>query len=415
MQLTAHILALAAIVVWPVAVMMAPIVFDAESEARFAPIPIALTLFFYPVLFGIWFDRQQWGFLGLTSGTFLTATVVIPSIAAVVFGLPQMLFNWARGVTQCGYTVKPRAVYFDAHRVAQADPATFKVLQNRFPAYAVDARHVFVNGEILAGADASKFELLPDLHADQHRWARDGERVYFANAVAAGADPATFQRVPGGGEDYWRDASHVYWGHARIEGAEVASFEYLKCGAEPSGFVRDAAGVYRHGVRLEQVDPARFVVLSTSGYGHDGEHVVFETRIVEGADPRTFKVLNDSLAKDAAHIYRDGLRILPEANARRFELLGDWRFARDDRHVYFLDRRPDQMPSIIPNADPDTFMKLDKAYAKDKTRVFAFWGQDVVTISEADASTFEALSLSAAEQDFDAQDRYRRYKFGKPV
>lgn len=85
------------------------------------------------------------------------------------------------------YAKDKNTVFFFEEPVTQADPKTFRQLNER---YGKDANHVFHMATILTGADAKTFST-PYPH---HVWhAKDEHRVFYAGEVVAKADPATFK------------------------------------------------------------------------------------------------------------------------------------------------------------------------------------------------------------------------------
>jgi hypothetical protein len=82
---------------------------------------------------------------------------------------------------------------------------------------------------------------------------------------------------------------------------------------------------------------------------------------IDGADPASFQVFDQTYARDRSTVYVDG-RPLPDADAASFEVLDRPNFARDARHVYQRDRRVSD--------DPAHFELLDGELSKDSTAVY---------------------------------------------
>src|SRR5262249_29988007 len=80
------------------------------------------------------------------------------------------------------FTKDGRTVQVNGNPIADADPATFRVLQG---AYAQDDRHVFYFADQVVTADATSFRALDGPYAS------DKNRVYWMGKVIDGADPTT--------------------------------------------------------------------------------------------------------------------------------------------------------------------------------------------------------------------------------
>lgn len=87
-------------------------------------------------------------------------------------------------------------------------------------------------------------------------------------------------------------------------------------------------------VEVPGADPATFEVLGLA-LAKDKNHVWKEDRKVEGADPKTTKVLTDRVWKDAKHVYFYG-NVIKGADAATFEALDDDYHYRDANRVYWI-------------------------------------------------------------------------------
>ena len=115
---------------------------------------------------------------------------------------------------------------------------------------------------------------------------------------------------------------------------------------------------------------------------------------IEGADAKTFEVLNDNYAKDKGEVYygdtyRKGqeyylikhsrLRVLKGADPATFRYL-NYDYSRDKSSVFYEG-------VAFPVKDVDTFELIDRAYARD--RVTAYYHQQ--PIPGSDGSTFAVI------------------------
>jgi hypothetical protein len=106
----------------------------------------------------------------------------------------------------------------------------------------------------------------------------------------------------------------------------------------------------------------------------------------------TGEIVNTEVSNTVA----GNLPIPPEADAQTFKILGSAGYAKDSRHVYFL-QNGDPCPrngctAIIPQADPATFSVVPGSqYAKDKNNVYLpdqFGNVDVISSAEPKTFTF---------------------------
>lgn len=126
-----------------------------------------------------------------------------PSHFAIVSTNDQYLFTKDSG-----------SVHVNGKPIADADPATFRVLQS---AYAQDARQFFYFTDAVANADAATFRPLDGPYAS------DAHRVYWMGKAIDGADPATF-RVLNAAFECSADAGRAYYRQSVIAGADPRTF-----------------------------------------------------------------------------------------------------------------------------------------------------------------------------------------------
>jgi hypothetical protein len=112
------------------------------------------------------------------------------------------------------FTKDSRTVEVNGKRIANADPATFRVLLG---AYSQDAGHVFYFSDPIVTADAASFRPLDGPYAT------DAHRVYWMGKVIDGADQATF-RVLNAAFECSADAKRAYYRQSVIAGADPQTF-----------------------------------------------------------------------------------------------------------------------------------------------------------------------------------------------
>ncbi len=159
----------------------------------------------------------------------------------------------------------------------------------------------------------------------------------------AGADAKSFQamtlRLPNGRQDFGRDKTHVYYGAKRIEGADPNSFRNFG----DRNYRDDGAVFIWVNYEITQVpesDPETFEVLNIL-WSKDANRVFFENRGFVPHDLASFELLEGIWARDRDAIYY-GSREVTQAHRDTFEVLVSSRtFGRDRDHVFWQGRLVD--------------------------------------------------------------------------
>jgi hypothetical protein len=211
--------------------------------------------------------------------------------------------------------------------------------------YAITPDAVTLRDIVLSGADPSTFR-----HVHGY-WSRDDRRVFWGTRRVTKIDAATFQPF----NDIWaRDAGAVYTATGKpVKDADPTTFRALDAGLDedtflhpgrmPQGFGADRDRVWFHNAtypgawQVKGADPATFVSMGYC-YGRDGRHVYHEQKIVEGADPRSFRLYGSTgYAADHAAVFSRG-RIVEGADAHTFALVHG--AMSRDLHRYYSGARP---------------------------------------------------------------------------
>ncbi len=175
----------------------------------------------------------------------------------------------------------------------------------------------------VVGADAASFRILSDPN-----FAVDARSVYWRNWKLEGADPATFRQLTKG---YWRDRRKVFDGHLEVVGADPDTFRLLPVSPWPV----DKNDAYR-------------------GY-----------QAVHAEDIQTFEALSFHYARDAKAYYASGApnkKMIVPCDYPSFRILNAV-YAKDKATAFWLG-----FP--IAGSDPDTFVAIDEARAKDRFREY---------------------------------------------
>lgn len=283
---------------------------------------------------------------------------------------------------------------FAAKKPEGYDPSTFVRLNQTF---SKDVNHVYFCNEILDLADPSSFRVLNENYSADNRY------VWYNNDTISGADPATFV-VPERKNDLSfsvalsHDAHDYYCGTYPLHVADVGSFKEID-----GSWAIDCKNVYYIGVEAnigkENIpigDYATFRALSFR-YAKDSKCVYYENQLVEGADPKSFRVLegeqnfgqdkncvyyqangtsirnlntlkhknmnsglNEAFHTDGTTVYNSELMAMPAgcdfATIHRVERYRDW--YADKNRVYYENR-------LLPGANPQTFRIFQSHYVSE--------------------------------------------------
>lgn len=260
-------------------------------------------------------------------------------------------------------------------KVIDADPATFEDLGDD---YARDAHHAFREGEIIEGADGATFRYLGKCYAV------DANHVFCYDTIMSTADPKTFKV-----HSYYftEDAKDYYWcGHA-IHVADRNSFVFLGNIDDylETTWAKDRINGYflRGSKPVPLADYESFHSIEhnevTSGaYAADKVNVYYKDRVVEGADPATFREVEFYVGQDKYRTYYEGNPM----NVKDFsKLVHVGEMYTDGRQVY------DYQMRVFKDADASTFRQLGRNWYVDRQHVW--WRTNLV--KEADVNTFEPV------------------------
>jgi hypothetical protein len=186
-------------------------------------------------------------------------------------------------------------------------------------------------------------------------------------------------------------------------------------GIPSSGPFVSEKGVFYDGLLIPGADSKTFAAVKDSTYEYfaDKNHVYSDGKIVVGADPQTFHcsmpgALYSVYWLDHQHVYTSRGVVIPEADARTFQSLGEGNFGRDAKHVFHREK-------IIADADAASFQALDLGYFKDQRHVYYLDSQTGFRrLDGADAASFVVTSRNDHNPS-DAKDKNRIYKDGNAL
>lgn len=236
-------------------------------------------------------------------------------------GPPNSLFDSA------GYHVRDDKVYYlnafpgKAFEINSADAATFKALD---ATYGRDKSSVYINGQPLAGADPASFALL-----DRPGFAKDRNQVYQRDR-AISDDPAHFELLDG---ELAKDSHVVFWSDGSILSEDPTHFAIVS-NADHYLYAKDDRTVHVNGNPIPAADPATFQVLQ-GAYARDNKHAFYFDQPITDADLTSLRPLAGPYAGDAVRVYWMG-KTIDGANPRTFHVLNaNFECSADDQRAYY--------------------------------------------------------------------------------
>ena len=185
-------------------------------------------------------------------------------------------------------------------------------------------------------------------------------------------------------DKYAKDVKNVYFsGNKSFEDVDAGTFEVL-----PEDYSKDKNNVYspENGwiQRVNGANPKTIKVLNQF-YLKDDKNVFFNDEKILGADANSFIALDkeNGYAKDKNSVYYFGQKV-EGANAKTFEVISDGEYSKDDKNVY-------ASGEIIKGADPKTFREFpETSYSRDKNNLYYYYGEDKF-LGKIDENKFEFL------------------------
>lgn len=141
-----------------------------------------------------------------------------------------------------------------------------------------------------------------------------------------------------------RDRNHVYYEDKLVEGANPAT---LKAKKKP--LCADSKDYYYKGKALYVADMGTFQVLRMDDshlWAKDRQNVYFDDMTIKGADAGTFRIINSYEATDKSRVYYFG-KVLEGADPATYTIMNGG-YAKDSRHVWYYGK-------LVEGADAATF------------------------------------------------------------
>jgi len=345
--------------------------------------------------------------------------------------------------------------------------------------------YYFSNGKIEKinlNIDVKSLEFFDDIDSSYSSYIKDRNNVYFVDnkngkvKIVKNADKNTFQIVNG---NYGVDRKNVYYNGEKldsvgIEGLKIFDDNYLKDNKNVyEVYTTDDEKIKIRAIKNLNIDVASFEDIFIKDYKNvfyldradDGITFIPRVQNTEGVDVATLESVGKSFFKDyfkdKNNVYivaserpvsTDSINTklnfykLIGANPKTFELIDN--FGRDDKNVYFLDKKLKGIDAktfeeisfsivkdknglhILLNSDDfgiktrnlkisgldlKTFKKLENGYYKDKNNVYYDLDNNLYTIKNADLATFEVLNSPYSSSIYFAKDKNNVYYQNKKI
>lgn len=380
LQRTVFWLMILSLTLWPLFLLVAAFLFDAPIRSNvdeICRIGMALTILLYPLyllpLIGLWFRLSK----RLRATWLFYLCPLIPVIIFFLFG----------ELASSEYAARKPEGY---------DPATFERLNDTF---AKDINHVYYCNEILEDADPKTFRALSE------EYSADSRYVWYRENKIEGANPQTFVAPEKNDSLNFtiglaHDDHDYYNKNNPLHVADMGSFRQID-----GSWAVDRLNVYYIDLKAEIGkdivpigDYSTFRVLNHL-YAVDAKCAYYKNKIVEGADPKTFVVLDggNDYGQDKNRVYyQDRGTTIRNLDALKHRNMGNGlyeTFHTDGKTVY----NPELMAMPV-GTDFSTIHRVERYrdWYADKNRVY----YENRLLSEAKPQTFKVFPIHYVSKDY---------------
>ena len=237
----------------------------------------------------------------------------------------------------------------------------------------------------LPGMSANDISLISPLHVMD-----TDNNIYFTNKLIPKADPNTFIHFNVAGladrNILSKDKNHVYAENEIVKDADPDSFVYL--GPKKIAFFDLNTKTTNAGKEYQDLY-----------YAIDKNYVFANYKILEGADPNSFQLLDSYYDRDKDFIFYNGEKLEgSDAQSFVFYPLSHHTYTRHDSFLpgYAIDKNQAYYNfKVMNDVDIQSFEIVKGYYAKDKNHVY-FQG---FIVPEIDSETFEYINQPLLQHD----------------
>lgn len=276
------------------------------------------------------------------------------------------------------------------------DPATFERLNESF---AKDINHVYFYNEILEDANPKTFRALDE------DYSADSRHVWYRKDIIEGANPQTFVAPEKNNSldisiDLAHDDHDYYNQNNPLHVADMGSFKRID-----GSWAVDRQNVYYIGLEAEigkdivPIGDFRTFRVLNDFYAADAKYVYYKNKVVEGADPKTFVVLDggNDYGQDKNRVYyQDCGTTIRNLDALKHRKMGNGlyeTFHTDGKTVY----NPKLMPMPV-GTDYKTLHRVERYrdWYADKNRVY----YENRLLPDANPHTFKIFPSHYVSKDY---------------
>lgn len=377
-QKTIFWLMVMSLLIWPLGFFISMFFFDAPIRSSVDEIcrwGMVLTIWLYPLylwpLMRLWFKASKW----LRASWLFLFCPFLPLALFFLFVLVASSEYAARkpegydpstfARLNESYSKDVNHVYYWYEILEKADPVSFRVLNEH---YSADMRYVWYNDDIIEGANPATFVALDKSESQGFSLAlaHDDHDYYCRSCPLHVADMGSFKKVG----NYWAiDSQNVYYlGIGTKIGKYVTPIgDYSTFRGLSYRYAADAKCVYYENKLIEGADPRSFSVLEDEqDYGQDKNRVYYQARgtSIRDLNALRHKNMKDGLRNafhtDGTTVYSPELMPMPAgcdfSTIHRVERYRDW--YADKNRVYYENR-------LLPRANPQTFRIFQSYYVSE--------------------------------------------------
>ena len=389
LQRTVFWLMVLSLLIWPLVAFVALFIYDAPIRSTIDEIcrdGMVLTIWLYPFyllpLIRLWFQlskclRATWLFY------------LCPLIPIIIF------FSFVE-LASSEYAAKKPKGY---------DHATFERLNESF---AKDINHVYFYNEILEDANPKTFRALDE------DYSADSRHVWYRKDIIEGANPQTFVAPEKNNSldisiDLAHDDHDYYNQNNPLHVADMGSFKRID-----GSWAVDRQNVYYIGLEAEigkdivPIGDFRTFRVLNDFYAADAKYVYYKNKVVEGADPKTFVVLDggNDYGQDKNRVYyQDCGTTIRNLDALKHRKMGNGlyeTFHTDGKTVY----NPKLMPMPV-GTDYKTLHRVERYrdWYADKNRVY----YENRLLPDANPHTFKIFPSHYVSEDYVSNNNKNSY------
>lgn len=248
--------------------------------------------------------------------------------------------------------------------------------------YAKDRNNVYYDDKKVLGADINTFEVKEDI-------VKDKNSIYSNGKKLEGADIQTFRKL---NEYYDIDKNNIYYNLnsnldiKRIKNTD-GNFKIIE-----EKLIKNKDGVYYLGEKIKEIDPNSFKIIRKNNFKKDNSYYAKDSKNVYyiQLDP-SYILDTDNTLKDNA--LKNVVKVLKGANPNTFEVINDY-YSKDDKNIFYISWIVEKEP-LIKGADIKTFEVLNNDFSKDKDNVY--FGTDKE--EDLDSKSFKILNLSSQNRN----------------